>query len=199
MQHIAPLHIAPLSGAELAEALPALARLRIEVFRAFPYLYDGTLDYEANYLSTFAQSRDAVIVVASDGGEIVGCATGSALDTNHAELIAPLAAAGIDLGSTFYCGESVLLPAYRGRGIGHAFFDQREAHARAHGYARACFCAVARPEEHPLKPQGYSPLDAFWRARGYAPLPGAVARFGWTDVGEAGPSDKPMQFWMRDL
>ena len=76
------------------------------------------------------------------GEEIVGCATGSALDTNHEALIAPLRAAGVDLASTFYNGESVLSAAYRGRGLGHAFFDQREAHARARFYKRACFCAV---------------------------------------------------------
>ena len=146
------------------------------MFRAFPYLYDGNLAYEEAYLSTFAQSRDAFVAAAYEGDEIIGCATGSALDTNHEELIAPLRAAGIDLASTFYNGESVLRAAYReGRG-GHAFFDHREAHARARGYARACFCAVIRPEDHARKPEGYSPLDRFWGARGYK-IPGLIAHF----------------------
>ena len=34
------------SGTEAQPYLPDLARLRIEVFREFPYLYDGNLDYE---------------------------------------------------------------------------------------------------------------------------------------------------------
>lgn len=33
--------VAPVTGAGLAEVIPALARLRITVFRDFPYLYDG--------------------------------------------------------------------------------------------------------------------------------------------------------------
>lgn len=193
------MNVVPLTGDKLSAALPALARLRIEVFRAFPYLYDGDLAYEEKYLSTFAQSRDAFVVAAYDGEEIIGCATGSALDTNHEELIAPLSAAGIDLASTFYNGESVLSAAYRGRGLGHAFFDHREAHARERGYARACFCAVIRPEDHARKPAGYSPLDRFWGARGYQKIPGLIAHFSWKDLDEAGESEKPMQFWMRDL
>jgi GNAT superfamily N-acetyltransferase len=191
--------IAILRGGALAAALPDLARLRISVFRDWPYLYDGAEAYEARYLAGFADARDAIVVAARDQGAIVGCATGSALDGHHAEFAGPLAAAGIDLSTTFYCAESVLSPAYRGAGLGHAFFDAREAHARALGYQRSCFCAVVRPHDHPLKPAGYSPLDAFWRRRGYAPLPGAFAHFEWKDVDKPAPDLKPMQVWLRDL
>lgn len=106
---------------------------------------------------------------------------------------------GLALQDIFYCAESVLLPGYRGRGIGHAFFDAREAHARALGRARSAFCSVIRPDDHPARPASYRPLDGFWRGRGYAPLPGAVAQFSWTDVGDSHDSRKPLQFWIRDL
>jgi len=46
---------------------------------------------------------------------------------------APFAAVGIDPAGVFYLSESVLLPAWRGQGVGHAFFDAREAHARQRG------------------------------------------------------------------
>jgi GNAT superfamily N-acetyltransferase len=193
------MHVSTLSVPDLQAALTDLARLRIAVFRDYPYLYDGALDYEAAYLSRFASARDAIIVAAREGDAIVGCATGSALDETHADFAAPLAAAGINPASTFYFGESVLLPAYRGKGIGHAFFDQREAHARAAGYKRACFCAVIRPDGHPMKPAGYSPLDAFWTGRRYSRLPGAITHFPWTDIGESTSSPKPMQVWLRSF
>lgn len=193
------LQVAPLSGAELTHALPDLARLRIEVFRAFPYLYDGTPDYEARYLAAFAAAKDAVIIAARDEGRIIGCATGSSLDGHHEAFAEPLRNAGVDPDTTFYCGESVLLPDYRGRGLGHAFFDQREAHARARGYERACFCAVIRQPDHAARPPAYTPLDAFWTARGYRKLPGAIARFSWKDVGEAAETEKPMQVWLHDF
>lgn len=193
--------IAPLTGPAVKAAVPDLARLRMEVFRDWPYLYDGTYDYERDYLANFAASDGAVIVVARDGGRIVGAATAAPLQGGHAdEFAAPLAARGHDIARMFYLGESVLLKAYRGRGIGHAFFDGREAHARAlGGFTHATFCAVVRPPTHPLKPAGYVPLDAFWRKRGYAPSPGLVGSFAWLDVGETHETDKPMQYWMKAL
>ena len=101
---------------------------------------------------------------------------------------------------SFYFGESILLPAYRGYGLGHRFFDQREAHARSFGtFTHTCFCAVQRPESHPAKPAGYRPLDEFWLKRGYKPVPGLQSTFSWPDVGESVATEKPMQYWSRLL
>ncbi|WP_126975072.1 GNAT family N-acetyltransferase [Frigidibacter oleivorans] len=193
------MRVAPLTGPALQAALDDVARLRIAVFRDWPYLYDGDLDYERRYLEGYHNSPGAVVVGAFDGDRLVGAATGTPMEDHAAEFGAAFAGQGVDLSAIFYCAESVLLPDYRGRGIGHAFFDKREAHARALGRTQAAFCAVMRPEDHPARPPGYRPLDAFWRGRGYAPLPGVVARFGWKDLGEAAESDKPLQFWMRAL
>ncbi|MEH6807388.1 MAG: GNAT family N-acetyltransferase [Hyphomonas oceanitis] len=194
------MKVRSLTGGEMEQALPALARLRIEVFRAFPYLYAGSEGYELDYLNTFSQAPDALIVTAeNDDGEIVGCATGSALTGHHVEFAEPLVDAGIDLSTTFYFGESVLLPAYRGHGIGHAFFDVREAHALAHGYKRACFCAVDRPADHPLRPEGYSPLDPFWKARGYCRLDGAVSHFEWPETPNGPKIVHRMDYWTRSF
>ncbi|MCA8899273.1 MAG: GNAT family N-acetyltransferase [Hyphomonas sp.] len=194
------VNIRPLSGPDLEAALPALARLRIEVFRAFPYLYEGSLAYEETYLRKFSAARDALIVAAeADDGAIVGCATGSGMDDQHAEFAEPLETAGHDLTTTFYFGESVLLPAWRGHGVGHAFFDAREAHAITRGYRRACFCAVERPADHPKRPAGYSPLDRFWNARGYRKLPGILAHFEWPEEPGGPQLAHPMAYWMREF
>lgn len=191
--------VAPVTGARLAEVIPALARLRIEVFRAFPYLYDGDAAYEAGYLADFAAAEGAVVVVARDGKTIVGAATAAPLATQDEAWRAPLATAGFDIARTFYFGESVLLANYRGQGIGHAFFDHREAQARAHGASHAAFCSVSRAEDHPARPAGYRPLDTFWRGRGYAPLAGVTAWFDWKTVGGAGEEPHQLQYWTRAL
>lgn len=188
-----------LTGSALDAALEDVARLRIAVFRDWPYLYEGSLEYERRYLESYRTSPGAVVVGAFDGPRLVGAATGTPLEDHAEDFAAPFAATGLALNTVFYCAESVLLPEYRGRGLGHAFFDAREAHARALGRSHSAFCAVIRPADHPLKPDTYRPLDGFWRKRGYAPLPGVIAHFRWTDVGAAGETEKPLQFWGKPL
>ena len=188
-----------LTGAALDGALEDVARLRIEVFREFPYLYDGDLAYEARYLQAYRSSPRAIVVGAYEGARLVGASTGSPLPDHAEDFAAAFAGQDLALSQVFYCAESVLLPAFRGQGIGHRFFDVREAHARALGFTYAAFCAVIRAEDHPNRPAGYRPLDAFWRARGYAPLPGVVAEFSWKDLGQSQETDKSLQFWIRGL
>jgi len=193
------VEIRTLTGDDLKKALNDLARLRIAVFRDWPYLYEGSLDYEAGYLKRYAEADGAVIVGAYDGEKLVGAATGEPLGGELEAFQAPLQARGYAPEKIFYLAESVLDPAYRGRGIGHRFFDEREAHAQRLGFDETAFCAVIRPDDHPLKPAGYRPLDAFWRKRGYEKLDGVIVRFPWTDVGETKETEKPMQVWHRVL
>lgn len=167
------------------------------MFRAYPYLYDGTVADEARYLADFFGSDDAVLVAARDGEEMVGAATASPMRDQGADFRACFAAAGIDPDALFYFGESVLLPDYRGRGIGHAFFDAREQAAREAGVSGAAFASVIRPSHHPARPADYRPLDTFWRARGYAPVDGVTVAMDWKEVDESAASAKMLQVWMR--
>jgi GNAT superfamily N-acetyltransferase len=184
---------------ERSAAIPALSDLRIRIFRDWPYLYDGTLDYEAEYLAEFMREPGSVLVVAQDGDAIVGAATASPMAGQKPEFQEPLQRQGLDVAGIFYFGESVLLPAYQGQGIGHRFFDAREAAARAAGAVQTAFCAVIRPDDHPMRPATPRDLHPFWRARGYAPVPGLTGTLIWQDVGDAVESAHLMQFWMRDL
>ena len=193
------IRVAVLTGAALDGALDDVARLRMAVFRDWPYLYDGDLAYERGYLEHYRSSPGAVLVGAFDGPRLVGAATGTPMQDHAADFAAALAAQPVELSQIFYCAESVLLPDYRGQGVGHRFFDLREAHARGLGCSHSAFCAVRRPEDHPDRPAAYQPLDGFWRKRGYAPLPGAVASFSWRDLGQQAETAKPLQFWMRAL
>ena len=199
------LRIERLSGGDLGKAIAHVARLRIEVFREWPYLYDGNLAYEEDYLANFARGKGSIIVAVYDGGSIVGAATGAPL-IEHTQEFAPLFVQyGYDPGDIFYCGESVLLPSYRGRGIGHAFFDHREAHARrlreqaGYDFAYTAFCGVIRDTHDPRRPPDDRPLDGFWQRRGYTKIDGMIGTYDWREIGETSETAKPMQFWIRAL
>lgn len=60
------LSIVTVSGEELEKYLPDLARLRIQIFREYPYLYEGSEEYEQRYLQTYIASGAAMAVLAFD-------------------------------------------------------------------------------------------------------------------------------------
>ena len=193
------LEVRPLTGDDLSRHLEDVAKLRMAVFRDWPYLYEGTFDYEHRYLQSYRDSAGAILVGAFDGNRLVGAATGTPMEDHADDFARAFDDTGLDLTDIFYCAESVLMPDYRGRGIGHAFFDAREDHARNLGRTISAFCGVVRPADHPARPADYAPLDPFWRKRGYAPMKNVVAEFSWTDVGDTAQTAKPMQFWSKAL
>ena len=141
------LTIQSFSGSDATPHFDDLARLRIAVFRDFPYLYHGDSDYERQYMETYARSEGSIFVLAIDDGKVVGASTGTPMIAETDEVQAPFIAAGRDPADYFYFGESVLLPQYRGQGIGVKFFEGREAQAKRLGLPYATFCAVERPAE----------------------------------------------------
>ena len=185
-------------GGDAAPWMPAVATLRIEVFREWPYLYDGSIAYEEEYLAPYLACPESAIVVARDGERIVGAATALPLEAHGEEVAPPLTAAGFAPEEVFYLGESVLARGYRGRGIGHRFFDEREAAARASGRAITAFCAVERAPDDPRTPSDYVPHDAFWQKRGYVRRPDIRTTFAWRDLGDGDETAKPMVFWIRE-
>lgn len=199
--HSSPGHLTfeTLSGPALHPLLPALAGLRIAVFAEWPYLYEGDEAYERQYLRAYADAPGAAVVVCRDGDRVVGAATCEPMTQGHAPVREAFEAAGLDPAIHCYFGESVLLRDYRGQGAGVRFFTDREAHARRLGLARATFCGVDRAPDDPRRPPGHVPLDAFWRKRGYEPLPGLAVTFSWKEIGASAETPHRLSFWAKSL
>lgn len=185
-------------GDQLAPWIDALGALRIRVFREYPYLYDGTLDYERRYLDVYRNSpRSMVILVTGGDGELVGASTCLPLRDECAEFQEPFVRAGWRVEDICYFGESILLPEWRGMGLGGRFFDLREQHARDIGCETAAFCAVDRPSDHPSRPAAYQVLDSFWQRRGFRRQDDLKAMFSWREIGEDEESAKSLTFWTK--
>ncbi|MGH8516748.1 MAG: GNAT family N-acetyltransferase [Panacagrimonas sp.] len=193
------MRIETLRGAEIASRMEALAELRIEVFREWPYLYAGSADYERKYLETYVRSARSLAILAWDGERCVGASTALPLADAEAPAQAPFRAISMPIDLVDYFGESVILRPWRGRGLGVKFFELREAHAREMGLWICAFCAVSRPADHPARPADYVPNDAFWSHRGYREVPGMKSQFEWPDVGQTASTPKAMRFWIHEL
>lgn len=193
------LTVRSLTGADITPHLDDVARLRIGVFHDWPYLYAGDAGYEREYLAAYAASPESVFVLACDGDRVIGASTGVPLADAGEVFQVPFRERGIDVAGVFYFGESVLLQAYRGRGIGHAFFDSREAHARVlGGYTTTAFCAVDRDHHDPRRPRTYHGNEVFWRKRRYVRRPGMTVRLAWDEIG-VGEIEHALTFWTRPL
>ena len=193
------LTVESFSSAHIASFAPELAELRIQVFREWPYLYEGSLAYEEAYLRPLFSSQRSLCITVRHQGQLVGASTGLPLLDADAEFIQPFRSSPDPLHQLFYFGESVLLAPFRGRGLGRQFFELREQHAARSGFSQVAFCAVVRPEQHPLRPAQARSPEPFWSALGYRPLPGIQASYSWKDLDQPQEVAHPMQFWGKSL
>ncbi|MFU8811959.1 MAG: GNAT family N-acetyltransferase [Balneolaceae bacterium] len=193
------LSIKTCTGPAIRPHLQELAALRIEVFREYPYLYDGTTAYEKQYLQRYTTSEKSLVVLVMDQDEVVGASTGLPLADEMDAIREPMRLAGYRPETVFYCGESVLKKSYRGKGVYPVLFKEREAHAAAHGLTVCCFCAVDRPDDHPMKPKNYQTLDDVWQRYGYIKHTHLKARLSWNDIGEDEETEKALSFWIKHL
>ncbi len=193
------LRLENVPGPQLGPYLDAVGELRITVFREFPYLYEGSIEYEREYLRMYAECPRSMTVLAFHGHAVVGMSTCLPMDDAEDAFNAAFKSQGQDTARICYLGESVLLQQYRGRGVGKQFFSRREAHARDLGHSVAAFCAVDREAGHPLRPKDYVPLTKFWTGLGYACQPEIQAAFPWKEVHETGETVKTLTFWTKDL
>ncbi len=191
------------TGSAISPWLEELARLRITVFREWPYLYAGDEDYEKRYLQVYVDSPRSILALvfdgAGEGARVIGATTGLPLSDEADEFQQPFREHGFAVERIFYFGESVVEKAHRGNGFGPRFFQIRENHAREviPDLQYTTFCAVQRPEDHPLRPGNARFLDNFWLSMGYNPHAKLTTRFAWKDLGEDEETEKPLQYWLK--
>jgi len=194
------LKIIRFKGPAVEKYVLQLAELRKQIFRDYPYLYEADdSDYEVNYLRTYIACPETALVLVFDGEQVVGASTAIPLEFETPEFQKPFLENKMNVKDIFYFGESVLLPQYRGLGIGKRFFAEREAAAREYGCKITAFCAVERALTDPRRPPDYQPLDKFWQKLGYQKYPTLHTEYEWKEIGETIATPKPMVFWLKNL
>lgn len=187
-------------GQGFEKIIEELGALRIRVFRDWPYLYEGDLEYEKKYLRTYVNAPTSFGFFVYDGDQMVGATTAVELEHESDEFKKPFIDKKLDVSQVVYFGESILLPKYRGQGIGKRFMHERLEYTRSFDNKLwAAFCAVVRDAHHVLRPKGYQELDGFWRASGFSPREGMIANFTWKDLDKNEQDQKKLQFWLQQI
>ena len=188
-----------LTGREVEEILDSLATLRLEIFREYPYLYDGKRESELRYLQGYAQAAEACVLTVTAAGRIVGAATGMPLQHEQKEIVAPFAATAYPLDSVYYVGELLFYPPYRNRGLGMKLLSMMEDKIRSSCSYRYLTCAtVVRPNDHPQRPANYLPIGRFLHRTAFRAVPAAFTSFTWLET-DGVSRNHPMQFWIKEL
>lgn len=193
------LSIQRFKGNQALPYIDDLARLRLTVFKEYPYLYQGNMAYEKEYLQTYAACKESVLVIVKKGDEVVGVSSAIPLAFETEECQKPFIEHNMPIEKIFYFGESVVLPEYRGKGIYRHFFNERENAAVAYGSSITVFCAVARDESDPRRPDDYVSLNSIWEHFGYQQHPELVAYYEWKELDSNESTRKPMVFWTKTL
>ncbi len=187
------------TGTAIAGTLNSLATLWLEIFREYPYLYDGHQEVELNYLKTYAEAPDICVILVHDAGAIVGAATGMPFIHEGEQMLAAIAGSQFSMENIYYVGELLFYPAYRNKGLGLQLLGQLEQQIRSLGRYRQLVCAtVERPDDHPLKPEGYVPITRFLARTSFDLMPGVTTSFSWCET-DGVRRDHPMRFWVKEL
>lgn len=173
-----------------------IASLRIQVFREYPYLYDGNYEYELEYLTTFFSSKDSILLVAKQNNVIIGISTGIPLKNETDNIKTPWKQKGFNIDKIFYFGESVIEKKHRGNGLGKLFFKYREAWAAKNGYTTFSFCSINRSKAK--APDNYFNPESLWKKLGYNQADFSCS-IDWKEINEPEETPKKLQFWYKEL
>lgn len=188
-----------LTGSNIASCLETLASLRLEIFREYPYLYEGRHEDELCYLKSYAEAPDACVILGMESGTIAGAATGMPLIHEDPQMLEAFSKNSLAVEGFYYVGELLLYQSFRNRGLGSKLLGQMESHIRSLGKYRKLTCAtVVRPEDHPARRQDYIPITRFLAHSGFVILPGVTTSFSWSE-NDGIRRDHPMQFWVKEL
>ncbi len=193
------LKLVTLRGVEITPYVTSIAKLEMEIFSEYPYLYEIELSGQINYVKRFAECEQGIVVLAMEADNIAGLSTGIPLLFDTEPFKKPFIDNCINIERVFYLGETLLLPEYRGKGIYRHLFAKREAMALEHGYSICAFISVERSPDDPRQPVNYMPLDAVWQHFGYKKHPELSLEFEWRDVGENNSSKKKLVYWIKEL
>lgn len=193
------------SGNSILEHIHEVADFRIKYFKDFPYLYEGNLKYEEDYLRGYAADEKSILVkVHDEAGNLSAVSTALPLITPSDILTdAPkmFSEIGYSPEEFFYYGEIILDYKSRGKGLSRQIFDIQDNYARNYGFSKVAIATVVREENDPRKPSDYLSSDPVWKNLGFEKTP-ILFEYHWPTIhadGTVKDIQNPMIYWIKSL
>jgi hypothetical protein len=188
-----------LQGKQIIPYVKDIAMLRLTAFREYPYLYEGTMEGEKNYLKIYTDAEDGIAVIAKDQGKIIGAITGLPLKDAPDMFSSIFKQHQIPLDPIFYLGEIVLLKQYRGKRIAFLIGATFEKQVKKMGrYKQLAICEIKRAEDDPKRPADYIPSTTVTNKK-FIEQPDLVSTFSWKEIGDRKETAHRMVYFLRDL
>lgn len=197
---VTDIHIRPFTGEKIKTYLHSLAKLMTEIFKEYPYMKEANIVQQTEYIKRAASYKEAIAVLIFDNTTLVGASLGLPLIGECKEIQQPFLDKNMNVNDIFFFSASLLLKPYRRRGIGHHFFDVREAHVLHHKkFSHISFCVPQMEEIDPLRPEDYLSLEDFWRKRSYVHHPEMQCTLPWSPIQADASREKRMTFWLKAI
>jgi len=191
-----------LKGFEITPFIEEVSKLRIKFFREFPYLYEGNMDYELEYMQGFANNENSLLCIVEVDSKVVACLTGMPL-ASEADILKGCEKQFEELGhlpsELFYFGEAIVLPEFRGKALTKSMHDKMLESAKANGFSKSCLATVIREKDDPRRPENYWSVYSLCRDLGYCKVP-IVMPFSWPTIQPNGDTVEKMndlKFWLK--
>lgn len=191
-------------GKEIAPFVDDVGKIRLDLFKEYPYLYAGDLAGERKYLSLYTLDPHSILAIAKVNEQFAGISIGTPL-LGKANLFPDakqlFESIQLKAAECYYYGDVLILKPYRGLSIVTKFFHKQDVLIKSWGYKYACSMTVIREEDHPLKPKNYQSDDAIGKHFGYTKTAIKI-KVNWPTMQpdySVKNMDNELVFWVKKL
>lgn len=187
-------------GKEIAPYVQDISELRLDFFRNYPYLYDGEIVSDKEYVQMYPNSEHAILVVAKDNEKVIGVVTGLPMDEAPEDIKNFIDDKKMPSKNVFYLGEIVLNKEYAGDNLENKMYNEFERTVKNTGNATQIYLfEIETQKNDPRKPSNYVSIEDFWQAQGFSQNPELITQFSWKEIGSSETKNHPMVLWKKDL
>ena len=189
-----------LKGNEVIPHLKRLIEIRLSFYRDYPYLYDGSIEDEENYLRMYGNSENTLLVVAKRDDEVVGAILGLPLPESPEENKEAFQDLEISPEDLFYLGDNIVIRELKIGNVQEQMYHQFEgAVNHLKKYRGIVVCEIERDVNDPKKITNDTFYEFAWHTQGFIREPNQIVNFSWKEIGDSKSSNHHMVFWRKSL